>query len=138
MCWGHLGTGPWEHSAPFCSEGHRQPTKPVQEARSHKQVLGPLTSISDGEGGSQDNTGGKWEAPHGPQHRADATVLSGSIRTSPLATCSGTCTPHTTDLRTVALAPLKSSQKCIWRHFSLPTTSILFIKTGNMEKYLIQ
>lgn len=128
MCWGHSGRGPWERAVPFCSEGHRRPPKPAQEARSHKQMLGPLTSISDWEGGSQDNTGGKWEAPHGPQDRADAT---GSRRTSTLATHSGTCTPHTTDLRTVALAPPESPQECTWRHFSLPTTSILFIKTGN-------
>lgn len=38
---------------------------------------------------------------------------------------------NTTDLRTAAQALSGSTQEQIWRHFSLLTTSILFLKTKN-------
>ena len=81
---------------------------------------------------SRDDSGRKWEAPHGPQDTAEVTVLFG--RGGPaLATCYGDLhLSNATDLRTVAETLSGLIQQQIWRQFSLLTISMMFIKTGNI------
>ena len=64
-----------------------------------------LASVT-GKGDSRDDSGRKWEAAHGPQDRAEVTVLSGRGRPSALVTCySDLHLCNTTDLRKAAQTP---------------------------------
>lgn len=87
--------------------GHRRSTKPEQEAWFPTgRMLGSLTASVTGKGDSRDDSGRKWEAPHGPQGREEVIVLSGRGGPSALVTCySDLHLCNTTDLRKVAQTP---------------------------------